>query len=233
MREGVQFERKRGKSMTNYRNEIRTVVDLISISVRTAPKSAGIDDIIFLSVSRKQIDKIAKEMIKVGEIKAKKREDEVAKQATMISWESDAKTLYNSEAVILIGVRGKKAAGLNCGGCGFKNCKEFSAYAAKQKNLDIIGPFCMFKIWDLGIAISSAARTASELCVDNRIMYRIGTAAFKLNILQPKQINSVSDIINPILGLPLSVSGKNIYFDRLDKLQAAQTLKNHFHKGIK
>lgn len=220
----------------DYQNEIKTVINLISISVRTAPKSAGIDDIIFLSASRQQIDKIAKQMIKVGELKAKGNSDEVVRKAVKTSWESDANTLYNSQAVILIGVRGEKAVGLNCGGCGFKNCKEFNAYVTKQKNPDIIGPFCVFKILDLGIAISSAAKTASGLCVDNRIMYRIGTAAFKLNILQPKYKptkNSISEIVNPILGLPLSVSGKNIYFDRFDKLQASQTLKNYFHKEIK
>lgn len=217
---------------SNYRKEINTVIDLISISVRTAPKSAGADDIIFLSASKQQIDKIAKEMIKAGELKVKRNSDEVVRKAVKTSWESDAKTLYSSQAVILIGVRGKKAVGLNCGGCGFKNCKEFNAYVAKQKNPDIIGPFCVFKILDLGIAISSAAKTASDLCVDNRIMYRIGTAAFKLKILLPKPAkNSVIETINPILGLPLSVSGKNIYFDRFDKLQAAKTLKDYFHKN--
>jgi len=40
----------------------------------------------------------------------------------------------------------------------------------------------MFKLLDLGIAIGSAVRTASLLNVDNRIMFRAGTAARKLKI---------------------------------------------------
>jgi uncharacterized ferredoxin-like protein len=56
----------------------------------------------------------------------------------------------------------------------------------------------------LGIALGSAVKLASELNVDNRIFYTVGAAAKKLNLLD-------SDII---IGIPLSVTGKNIYFDR-------------------
>jgi len=43
------------------------------------------------------------------------------------------------------------------------------------------------------------------LNVDNRIMYRIGTAAKRLNQLPEATV---------IMGIPLSAKGKNIYFDR-------------------
>ena len=46
-----------------------------------------------------------------------------------------------------------------------------------------MGPTCIFKALDLGIALGSAVKTASLLNVDNRIMYRIGTAARRLNLL--------------------------------------------------
>ena len=39
------------------------------------------------------------------------------------------------------------------------------------------------RLIDLGIAIGSAVKTASLLNVDNRIMYRIGIAARRLNLL--------------------------------------------------
>jgi uncharacterized ferredoxin-like protein len=58
---------------------------------------------------------------------------------------------------------------------------------------------------DLGIAIASAAKTASALDVDNRIMYRVGTAARRLNLLPEASV---------IMGIPISAKGKNIYFDR-------------------
>jgi len=43
------------------------------------------------------------------------------------------------------------------------------------------------------------------LNVDNRIMYRIGSAAMKLKLLPEASV---------IMGIPLSALGKNIYFDR-------------------
>ena len=80
---------------------------------------------------------------------------------------------------------------------------------------DFPGPFCIFRIMDLSIAAGSAAKTAMEHNVDNRMMQKVGAAALKLGLLAPCDL---------ILGLPLSATGKNIYFDRLDKLEARKTL---------
>ena len=60
------------------------------------------------------------------------------------------------------------------------------------------------KLIDLGIALGSAVKVASELNVDNRIMYSIGRAAMKLEFLKADEIQ----------GIPLSIKGKNIFFDR-------------------
>lgn len=68
---------------------------------------------------------------------------------------------------------------------------------------DAFWPF-KAKLVDLGIAVGSAAKVASDLNVDNRIMYSIGIAAKKLGLLDADEIQ----------GIPLSVSGKNIFFDR-------------------
>lgn len=57
---------------------------------------------------------------------------------------------------------------------------------------------------DLGIAMGSAVKTASILNVDNRIMYRIGVAAKRLNLIDGEIV----------VGIPISASGKSIYFDR-------------------
>lgn len=59
------------------------------------------------------------------------------------------------------------------------------------------------KLIDLGIAIGSAVKTASMLNIDNRIMASAGRAAEKMGIIEGK-----------IQGIPLSVKGKNIFFDR-------------------
>jgi len=60
------------------------------------------------------------------------------------------------------------------------------------------------KLIDLGIALGSAVKVASELNVDNRIMYSVGMAAMKMNIMKADEIQ----------GIPLSIKGKNIFFDR-------------------
>lgn len=69
---------------------------------------------------------------------------------------------------------------------------------------DFDGPNCMLQIMDLGIALGSAVKLASELNIDNRIMYTIGAAAKKIGLLD-------SDVI---IGIPLSATGKSPYFDR-------------------
>ena len=57
---------------------------------------------------------------------------------------------------------------------------------------------------DLGIALGSAAKTASILNADNRIMYRVGVAARKLGLIEGEVV----------AGIPISATGKSIYFDR-------------------
>lgn len=60
------------------------------------------------------------------------------------------------------------------------------------------------KLIDLGIALGSAVKVASKLNVDNRIMASIGRVAKKMELLKADEIQ----------GIPLSIKGKNIFFDR-------------------
>ncbi len=162
------------------------------IAARTAPKTSGIDDILTLIVYGEDKDRIADKMEKIAE------------ERKIESFKRDAKNVRDSEAVVLVGVRGSRSIGLNCGSCGFKDCNEFEK-AQKKLGKDFVGPTCLFKALDLGIALGSAAKTASLLNVDNRIMYRAGTAAMKLKMLSEATV---------AMGIPISAKGKNIYFDR-------------------
>lgn len=117
----------------------------------------------------------------------------------------DAKNVRDSEAVVLISVKGSKSIVLGCGGCGWRNCEEFES-ADKKLGRDLVGPTCIFKALDLGIALTSAAKTASTLNVDNRIMYCICTAAMKLKSIPEATV---------MMGIPISAKGKNVYFDRV------------------
>ncbi|MEM1589530.1 MAG: DUF2148 domain-containing protein [Candidatus Bathyarchaeia archaeon] len=171
---------------------ILEVARLMQVAARTSPKSAGIDDIITLVVYGEEKDAIAEKM------------NEIAEQRNIDGFKRDAKNVKDSDAVVLIGVRGNKSLRLNCGACGYMTCQEFEE-TQKKAGQDFVGPTCLFKALDLGIALGSAVKIASLLNVDNRIMYRIGTAALKLNLMPE---------VTVAMGIPLSAKGKNIYFDR-------------------
>ena len=53
--------------MTTESEAVKTVADLMAIAARTAPKAVGIDSIGIEVVTGKEIAKLAKEMIKIGD----------------------------------------------------------------------------------------------------------------------------------------------------------------------
>lgn len=188
---------------------VKEAAKIIGISIRTAPKSAGVDDIAYKILSDSEKKDITAEFKRFCRLLQKgKTEDE--KRAIELDWHSDAGAIDKSDCLILVGVKGRNPLGMNCGGCGFKGCGEFLKAAAPQ-TIHMPGPFCMFKLLDLGIALSSAAKAASSLDIDNRVMYRAGLAGYRLGLLKG---------YSPIMSLPLSASGKNIYFDRVEKSEA-------------
>lgn len=174
------------------------VSKLMLLSARTAPKSGGIDDILTAIVSGSEKESLATEMDKIGD------------ERNISGFRRDAENVRNSENVVLIGVRGTTKFGLDCGLCGYANCKEFES-AEKKMGRDFIGPNCVFKALDLGIALGSAVKTASLHNVDNRIIYRIGAAAKRMKMLPEASV---------IMGIPVSAKGKNIYFDRAKQVKA-------------
>jgi uncharacterized ferredoxin-like protein len=180
------------ESAKGEREGLLEVARLMLVAARTAPKTAGIDDILTCIAYDEEKDAVAEMM------------EKIADERKIEGFKRDAKNVRDSEAVVLIGVRGNKSVGLNCGACENKNCKEFDG---KEKKLgqDFYGPNCIFKVLDLGIALGSAVKIAGILNVDNRIMYRIGTAALRLKLLPEATV---------IMGIPISAKGKNIYFDR-------------------
>jgi uncharacterized ferredoxin-like protein len=173
------------------RGAILDAAKLMLIAARTAPKTAGVDDIVASIVYGEDKNLIANEM------------DKIAEDRKSECFRPDARNVRDSEAVVLIGVRGTKNIGLNCAACGYKDCQEFNK-ADKKLGTDFVGPNCIFKALDLGTALSSAAKTPGTLNVDNRTMHRVGAAAVKLNLLPEATV---------IMGVPASAEGKSIYFD--------------------
>ena len=110
----------------------------------------------------------------------------------------DADNLHSAEAVVLIGSR-EEAMCLNCGYCGFPTCGERTQ-----------GVPCAMNTIDVGIAVGSACATAADLRLDTRVMYSVGYAALKLDWMPG---------YNYIIGIPVSASSKNPFFDRKRKVQ--------------
>ncbi len=164
----------------------------MAISARTAPKAAGRDSLEIVLVTGEDKKKLSDYMRRLAE------------ERNIPNFTRDAMGVEVSSAVLLIGVWGDETIGLNCGACGFENCSELKK-AEKKEGRDFRGPSCAYKIMDLGIALGSAVKTASILNVDNRIMYRIGTAARALGMAK-------SDVV---MGIPLASAGKSPFFDRV------------------
>jgi uncharacterized ferredoxin-like protein len=160
------------------------VVALMAAAARTAPKTCGIDNIRFIAID----DEPARQKViaKMRELAAKENRPSLAR---------DAGNIENSPALVVIGVE-SNPPGLNCGFCGNPTCEAHQA----------AGGVCAFNSIDLGIATASAAEVAGRFHIDNRLMYSIGRACLDLGLFDPK--------VKQALGIPLSVTGKNPFFDR-------------------
>lgn len=163
---------------------------IILTAARTAPKGKGIDDIVTCFLSQEEKAELVDKMEELSEIKGIK------------FLLRDAQNVRDADALVLIGLKASGVSNLDCGACGFGTCKEMLEHGKVQK--EFLGPQCMIKYLDLGIAVGSAAAKAKDLCIDNRILYSAGAAACYFKMLD-------ADVV---MGLPLSVTGKNIFFDR-------------------
>ena len=177
------------KDLNAEQEVIVELAKIILISARTAPKSKGLDSIHTAIVTGKEKASIAEKMRSYAQQKGD-------------TWYRDAKNVEDSAAIILIGVQGVPIDIMNCGLCGFNTCEELLEVRKKSTKTP---PCCTFKLMDLGIALGSAAKTASIHNVDSRIMYRPGKAAKDLGYLPEVDI---------IIAIPISATGKSIYFDR-------------------
>ena len=160
------------------------VVALMAAAARTAPKTRGIDNIKVVALESEPVKR---------KVIAKMKE--IAHAEDRPTLERDANNIAASPALLIIGVEAN-TAGLNCGFCGQATCEALEA--AKG--------VCAFNSIDLGIAACSAAAVANQFHVDNRLMYSIGRACLDLRLFDDK--------VKQAVGIPLSVTGKNPFFDR-------------------
>jgi len=160
------------------------VANLMCVAARTAPKARGIDNIVSTILNDKEKESLAQKMEEFGK-----------KTERPHVFTRDANSVRQAQALIIIGTK-LGPVGLNCGSCGFDNCQKCEESGAR----------CAHNSGDLGIAVGSAVSVASNHRVDNRVMYSVGWTSVKEKIL--------GEEVKIALGIPLSVSGKNIFFDR-------------------
>ncbi|MDD5746017.1 MAG: DUF2148 domain-containing protein [Candidatus Omnitrophica bacterium] len=165
---------------------LEQVAEHMCLAARTAPKAKGVDNIITL-------------ILKNGATKNRllKRMREIAEQAGKPGFSRDADNAAQSPVIVFIGTKTEPLGITYCGLCGFDDCAQMTKAKAR----------CAFSSHDLGIAVGSAVSIAADFRVDNRIMYSLGKTAVELNLFNDKKAVLA-------MGIPLSATGKNIFFDR-------------------
>jgi uncharacterized ferredoxin-like protein len=170
-------------------SELRIVADMMTLAARTAPKAVGKDFVVVRIIERDDVRVLAEKMLEFGQQTDKK------------NFDRDGKNVAASDVVVLIGIKDAQSVGLNCGACGVDICELLPINTFEE---EFRGPQCAYRLLDMGIALGSAVKTASILNADNRIMYRAGVVARQLGLIE-------ADFV---MGIPLSATGKSIYFDR-------------------
>jgi len=160
------------------------VANLMCMAARTAPKARGIDNIVSIILTDKEKESLAQKMEEFAE-----------KGERSPLFTRDANNIRQAQALVIIGTK-VAPVGLDCGFCGFENCKKCEESHAR----------CAHNSGDLGIALGSAVSVASTNRVDNRVMYSVGWTSVQEKLL--------GEDVKIALGIPLSASGKNIFFDR-------------------
>lgn len=107
----------------------------------------------------------------------------------------DAQALEKTNAILLIGSKDRVRNLDQCELCGYETCQQ------KPKNSP-----CALTAMELGIALGSALSSLMDYGIDSRLMLSAAKAAQSLGLF--------SDDIHTAIALPMSISSKNIYFDR-------------------
>ena len=162
------------------------VAELMMAAARTAPKGCGVDNIVAIMIDGEEKAQLADQMRKIAE---ETGEDFYAR---------DGGNVDASHAIVILGVKNSPLGLEHCSYCGFENC------AATVK----AGANCAFNVTDLGIAVGSAVSVAANHRIDNRVMFSAGKAAMALKFL-PENVRVA-------YGIPLSTSGKSLFYDRAD-----------------
>ncbi len=188
-----------------FRATLRTVAGLCAVSAMTAPKSGGQ---LFLKGSKPFIETVIIEDRQALAQMAVWLRDRGNKLRSAI-WFRDADAAEKMDLVLFVGLAKWYPPLYDCGACGYATCAEFlrarPTYEVEgSQDWEFPGPICQLRCVDLGIAVGSAAKTASLHNVDTRCQTRLAAAARHLGVIQ-------ADLA---VALSMSISHKNIFFDK-------------------
>jgi uncharacterized ferredoxin-like protein len=169
--------------------ELRIVAELMAVAARTAPKTKGEDFLVMRIVEGPELQMLGQKMAEYG-VRAGKK-----------NFDRDGRNVSVSDSVLLVGIKNATTAGLNCGACGVEICELLPVNTVDG---EFRGPNCAYRLLDMGVALGSAAKMAGLLNADSRVMYRAGVVARELGLID-------ADFV---MGIPISATGKSIYFDR-------------------
>ncbi len=184
---------------------LRHVAQLCAVAAMTAPKSGGQ---LFLKGAKPFIETvIVEDRPTLARLADWLRER--GKKLKAPIWFRDADTAEKLDLVLFIGLAKWYPPVYDCGACGFATCAEFLGarehlQVKGSEDWEFPGPICQLRCIDLGIAVGSAAKTASLNNVDARCQTRLAAAARHLDLIE-------ADLA---VALSMSVSQKNIFFDQ-------------------
>lgn len=163
---------------------IMRTADQMTAAARTAPKASGTDHLYCTIIDGPEKAKLAEAMRHYGQ-----------------EWgydfiRRDGDNLDFARCVVILGMIGQPLGLRDCGYCGHESC----AACVKAKSR------CAHNVIDLGIAVGSAVSVAADNRIDNRVLYSAGRVAAEIGML-PKGVEVA-------VGIPLSVTSKNAFFDR-------------------
>jgi uncharacterized ferredoxin-like protein len=188
-----------------FQQAVHHVAGLCAVAAMTAPKSGG-----------QLFSKGAKTFIETVILDDK---DTLARLAVWLRergeklkdpiWFRDADSTEKLDLILFVGLEKWYPPLYDCGACGYPTCAEFLRSAPKHhiagfEGWEFAGPVCQLRCIDLGIAVGSAAKTASMNNVDCRCQTRVASAARHLGIIH-------ADLA---VALSMSVTHKNIFFDK-------------------
>jgi uncharacterized ferredoxin-like protein len=163
---------------------VRQAAAAMAAAVRTAPKSCGADTLEAILLDGEDKEHLAESMC------------ELAEETGLEFYKRDGENVRKAQCILLVGAVASYMCTTHCGFCGMENCGN----ARKH------GTTCAFSGVNLGIALGSAAGVAAQRHIDNRIMFSAGKAAIRSSLFSRR--------VTMAFGIPLSASGKNIFYDR-------------------